>query len=521
MLKKIIVVRNVGRFVNSALPPLPMCAKYTLIFGANGYGKTTLSAILRSLGTNDTGLIAGRTRVGATAAPQVELLLDSGTAKFEDGTWSVAAPEVIVFDSSFIAENVHSGDAVDLQQKRNLYRVIVGKEGIDLAVEEEQLAGTSREVNTQIKTAEKAIQSHVPHGMKIEDFIKLPADAEIDPKITSQTKTLSAVQEAGQLKARPALVEATFPALPTGFEALLGKTLDGVAEDAQKRITEHIKHHDMDGQGEAWIADGVDHISDDSCPFCGQPVKGLALIEAFRRVFGEAYRDMKTSVEQMRAVVERDFGDRAVGSLETLLETNRSGAEFWSRYSKLPELHVPTEAHQAMSMLKVASVNLLARKSAAPQDAVALDPRFVDAVEHYQAMRTTVNSYNATIKASNMEIGTKKAAVASGDINKEEAALARLNAQKNRHDPKVAPLCTEHQTLVKDKEMLNAKKAVVRSKFEEYTRKVIKPYEARINELLDNFNAGFRIAETKPSYAGGVASSNVPARHKQYRYRAW
>jgi wobble nucleotide-excising tRNase len=79
MLKKIIAVRNIGRFVNSALPPLPPFAKYTLIFGANGYGKTTLSAILRSLGTNDAGLIAGRTRVGAKAAPQVELLLDSGT----------------------------------------------------------------------------------------------------------------------------------------------------------------------------------------------------------------------------------------------------------------------------------------------------------------------------------------------------------------------------------------------------------------------------------------------------------
>jgi hypothetical protein len=119
-----------------------------------------------------------------------------------------------------------------------------------------------------------------------------------------------------------------------------------------------------------------------------------------------------------------------------------------------------------------------------------------------------VDLLNAAIKACNVEIAAKKATVAAADVKKEEAALARLNAQKKRCDPKVAILCTEHQTLTKDKDALDAKKAVVRGKLEEHTKKVIRPYEARINELLDHFNAGFRIAETKPAYPGGVASSS-------------
>ena len=391
MLKKIIAVRNIGRFVNSALPPLPSFAKYTLIFGANGYGKTTLSAIFRSLGTNDAGLIAGRTRVGAKAAPQVELLLDSGPTKFESGTWSVTAPEVIVFDSAFIAENVHSGDAVDLQQKRNLYRVIVGKEGVDLAVEEERLASDSRERGGQIKAAEKAIQSHLPHGMKIEDFIKLPADTEIDTKITYQTRALSAVQEASQLKARAALTEATFPGLPTSLEALLGKTLDGIAEDALKRIAEHIKHHEMDEQGEAWIAAGVDHISDDSCPFCGQPVKGLALIEAYRKVFGEAYRDMKTSVERMNAVVERDFGDRA---------EVRHGAT------------VHDVSHHVVSEERTATLDDTPRPSAADRDNDTPETK-----ERQSPTQPDVSQYVARLESENVflrdQIGVKDTQIAA------------------------------------------------------------------------------------------------------------
>jgi wobble nucleotide-excising tRNase len=507
MLKKIIVVRNVGRFVSSALPGVSPCAKYTQILGANGYGKTTLCAIVRSLATNDPALIVGRTRVGSKAGPQVELLLDRGIVKFDNGAWSADAPEIIVFDGAFIAENVHSGDAVDLEQKRNLYRVIVGKQGVGLAFEEERLAGESRGKGGEIKTTEKAIQSHLPQGMKLEEFLKLTADPEIDVKIITQTKALDAIREAAQLKARPALAEAPFPVMPPTFEAILGKTLAGIAEDAQKRIAQHIKHHGMSEDAEAWIAEGMDHISGDSCPFCGQSLQGLALIDAYRTVFAETYRDMKTAVADARAFIERDFGDRVIGSLETLIETNRSGAEFWGRYCKLPELYAPTEASKAITTLREAAVSLLFRKSAAPQDAVAIDSRFTSAREKYEPAQVAIEKYNAGIKTGNAEIAAKKAAVAGGDLKKEEIALARLIAQKKRHDPEVAPICTANQTLTRDKDALDKRKAAIRDKLEEHTRKVIKPYEARINELLDHFNAGFRIAETKPAYPGGVASS--------------
>jgi hypothetical protein len=138
MLKKIIAVRNVGRFINSAYSGVPSYTTTMLVLGANGFGKTTLCAILRSVAANDPTIVIGRTRVGGNAAPDIELLFESGNATFRKGAWSAHAPEFIVFDGVFIAENVHSGDAVDLEQKRNLYRVIIGKEGVGLASEEER-----------------------------------------------------------------------------------------------------------------------------------------------------------------------------------------------------------------------------------------------------------------------------------------------------------------------------------------------------------------------------------------------
>ena len=49
MLKKIIAIRDVGRFVNSAAPGDTQLLRRTLVLGPNGFGKSTICDILRSL----------------------------------------------------------------------------------------------------------------------------------------------------------------------------------------------------------------------------------------------------------------------------------------------------------------------------------------------------------------------------------------------------------------------------------------------------------------------------------------
>lgn len=113
MLKKIISIKNVGRFRNSAASPNPQLGKHTFIAGANGYGKTTICAVLRSLQTGDPAHVLGRKTLGATAAPVIGLLLDSGQARFDGAAWNATKPEISIFDGVFVAENVHSGEVVD------------------------------------------------------------------------------------------------------------------------------------------------------------------------------------------------------------------------------------------------------------------------------------------------------------------------------------------------------------------------------------------------------------------------
>ena len=96
--KKVVAIKNVGRVRNSAAPGNPQLSKHTLILGANGYGKTTFCAVLRSLQSGDASLILGRRTLGIVDAPTVELLLDTTPSQFDGATWTAVHPAIAIFD---------------------------------------------------------------------------------------------------------------------------------------------------------------------------------------------------------------------------------------------------------------------------------------------------------------------------------------------------------------------------------------------------------------------------------------
>ena len=63
-LKKIAGMKGVGRFKTGRVNG-GKYSKYTLIYGGNGRGKTTLCAVLRSLQRNEPGIILRRKSFGA------------------------------------------------------------------------------------------------------------------------------------------------------------------------------------------------------------------------------------------------------------------------------------------------------------------------------------------------------------------------------------------------------------------------------------------------------------------------
>ena len=331
MLRKIISIKNVGRFLNYSASGDVELKHYNLIFAENGRGKTTLCAVLRSLQSGEPAHVLGRTALGADNAPEIKVLLNGRTATFSKGAWSTTVPQLAIFDSTFVSENIYSGDAVGLYHKRNLYRVIVGKQGVDLARQIEDLDEANRSKSAEIRDRRAVVQALVPRDLVFEDFLTLQEDPAIEAKISNKKRELQAVKEADQIKNRAALSELALPVFPAGFETLLGKTIEGIATDAERHVAEQIKAHAMHDCSETWLSEDLAYIRDNACPFCGQALdSAAALMAAYSAYFSEIYNALRTEIATLRQEVEDGFGDREIARIERLLDQNAAGVEFWS-----------------------------------------------------------------------------------------------------------------------------------------------------------------------------------------------
>jgi wobble nucleotide-excising tRNase len=510
MLSKIIAIKNVGRFHNSAQGGNTAFAKHTFIHGANGFGKTTICAIFRSLKAGDASLVLGRKTLGATGSPSVELLSGGSVIKFDGTAWSAKHSDVAIFDGVFVAENVHAGDIVDTDQKRNLYRVIVGEAGVKYADDEAKLSATSRAKTTEISNLARAIQSHVPQGVAMEKFIALPDIEGIDEEITRQQSHLTAIREAVAIKSRVGMTEFSVPNLPQGFTDILATTLENIAQDAEQQVNAHFATHGIpSSKGANWVVEGME-FADESCPFCGQDITGLSLIGAYRAIFSEAYKALRRGITAMSAGLRETFSEAALARMEGFVQTHQNAVEFWSRHCQLDgeRLTYPSDLKTAIEILKTTTLALIELKEKAPLEVIPASESFLKALSDYGATKAKIESFNAAVREANVLIEAKKRELGEADLVTATNRLSELNATKRRHVQQVAQLCSDHAKAVEEKADVETQKTTVREQLNSHVANVVKPYEDRINELLEAFNAGFKISETKHSYPGGVASSS-------------
>ena len=73
MIRRISLLRNIGQFDSVDAAANIDLARLVLIYAENGRGKTTLAAVLRSLGTGDPIPINERHRLAAAHPPKVVL----------------------------------------------------------------------------------------------------------------------------------------------------------------------------------------------------------------------------------------------------------------------------------------------------------------------------------------------------------------------------------------------------------------------------------------------------------------
>ncbi len=513
MLEKVIAIKNIGRFLNYSASGDVAFRKLTLIYAENGRGKTTFCSILRSLQSGQPEFIIERKSIGTTDDAYVHVRLNNEDKKFTQGNWSSVHQNISIFDSVFVNENVYSGDYIEHDQKKNLYRIIVGSTGVKLAGEIDVLDNQVRDINKILRINEDNLTRHIPKGIKLEEYLNWQSVPDIEEQIRQKNKELEkmklAISKATEISNKSMLTKVQLPSLPSNFMSVISKELKDIVEDAENKVRGQINKHEMGSQGETWLSQGLTFINDNHCPFCEQELEANELIRVYRSYFSEAYENIKREVSQLTQMINNSIGETSLSSVQQAIANNNALLEFWRQFTdiELPDISF-NDVQQKYMVLRDKCLALAKRKQDCPTEAITIDSEFSAAIKEVEYLQSVIKSYNAAIDNSNELIKKQKEiSDLSSDIGKLKNELDQLEAHKKRFEPDISKLCQKYVNSAKRKKEIEIRKKLKREELDNYCTNIIKDYEQSINKYLDQFNAGFRITNSRHLYTGGTPSS--------------
>lgn len=505
------LLRNIGLFDNVGATAHPF-QRLTLLYAENGRGKTTLSALFRSLAQDRPDLILERHRLAATHPPEVIIECADGPphAMFQNGAWNRHLPNLAVFDDAFVDENVCSGLSVEAEHRQNLHELIIGAQGVALNQRLQDLVTRIEAHNTELRTRAGAVPAAAMGGMTIDAFCALQARPNIDADIHEAERALQAAREQTPIREARPFETIALPEFDTAaIDQVLARDLPGLDTAAVARVQEHLSH--MPAGSEAWIADGMRRIptGGQECPFCAQDLAASPVLTHYRAFFGEEYRALKEGIGRLAREINETHSDNGPIAFERALRSAGERRAFWTRFADMPEITfdsaVVTEDWRRARQLIAAS---LAAKAATPLDRMELSPEARAAIAAYNEHRTRAAELSGQLLAANRAINVIKEQAATGNVTAREADLVRLQATKARQQPNIAPLCDAYAAEKAAKTVTEQQRDQARQALEQYRHNVFPNYQNAINQYLARFNAGFRLEQIQPTNTrGGSACS--------------
>ncbi|WP_292735160.1 AAA family ATPase, partial [Methanocalculus sp.] len=300
------------------------------------------------------------------------------------------------------------------------------------------------------------------------------------------------------------------PPFPSDFVKILSKQLNDVIDDAEARINRQISAHCMGEKGEKWLSQGVDYIYDDECPFCGQRVDANELIAAYRSHFNDAYQELKKEVAELPQQILDSIGETPLNKLQHIHSNNLILFEFWKQFDQIsaPDLDFEDLVTKYQNLRKIA-LDLAQKKSLSPSEPILPGDDFELSLQALDSLQTFVEAYNNSVDDTNTTITRIKDDTQQvSDIYVLKSELAELEANKKRFDHEVIQAVKEYQEALNAKISLEQKKETFKEELDEHCQNTLPSCESSINKYLDQFNAGFRITNSRHMYTGGSPSSH-------------
>lgn len=507
MLERIEQIKGVGLLHDANGKPFKL-QKAALLYAENGRGKSTLASILRSAATGNGTLIKGRATVDGTNQPSVALQFGSGhKVSFSAGTWSESRPELLVFDSDFIENNVHSGGSVSTDHRKNLLEFALGEDAVAARKEVDQATIAAQAASNRVKALTTQLTGY-HQGVTLRVFDKLPVVPDADQQIEALQKRCVAASSIEAIAKKPIPIPVPEPAL--NMEALftlLGASLDDIQDDAEKVVRAHVMALGSPW-AEGWLSQGRGFDDGVKCPYCGQGTAGNDIIRAYRTHFNEAYVELKKKVAQIEQGILVRTGPAVLETLAHGISKANTAAAGWEDHVKVGNISFnQNTASSILSELQSLLQRLAAQKQASPADPVGSEQDKLLAENLWLSFLELVREANEQIAAAISTIEGFRAKLATENVQELHAQIEKLQLAKRRHSPDVVVIMGELATAKGNSDAEEKRKKEAREKLDAVMKITLKNYERSINDLLKKFGASFSIEKMDANFRGSSPRS--------------
>jgi len=515
MIKRINVLKGVGRFtqLNPVRGAEGDFASLNVIYGSNACGKSTLCDVFRSLDTGNPAYVIGRKRLGSDAQPEIVISLEGGQViRFQNAQWHERdnCPPIHVYDDRFVAENVFIGHHISVDQRRNLYGLVIGDQAIALkqAVDtaEQQLSNAT----TAFNTAQSDLTRLIPTGYTIDSFRILAPVDDVDAKIAEATREYRTAEQtktkADAIRARRPLAALPIAEVPETLGKVLSSTLDTASLAAEAKIRDHLAANSQ-GLPISWVKQGFDAQRSTDCPHCGQDMQGLDILDAYRSFFSGELQAQEQLRESTQSTVQGAFGEAAQNQIRQTLTAHKTEQDWWKDAAGftfvLPEIDDIETITASLQAAHQAIDSALARKQANPGSEASLTAEESAAVISWNEKAAALKAYNESLSTLNGGLQNRQANAGVIDLTPLQQRLTGLNAAKKRHEQVTVDAYAAYDVAASQKTTAQQGKQRANEALREQSNQLFERYGARINQFLTLFGADFRIVSDGVTFRGG------------------
>lgn len=514
MIKKFIKISGTGKFLNYNHSSISSPYRTTdferinLIYGENGSGKTTLAIILKSLKDNNAPLLEKKRAFDRTVPQTIEILTDmtiNPRFNFANNAWNNHYPNIEIFDTFFINENIYTGLAVENSHKKNLFEIIFGQQGIVLKGEIQALKERIQNGNTEIRETTEKIELAINRAYSATDFINLPTDTDIDIKIIAKENEILRAKSFQEIQNKSALVLLPLFNLPFEISTAtftLSQSINTISETYLQKVKDHKERLSMNGREEEWLKQGYEAMTSDTCPFCLQPInKTIEIIEAYKQYFNDEYNSLLLTLSQLNLAISTFNIDTQLLQIENKILSNQNLIDFWRTHITDAPLLTSIIDQQAVIKSEFEAVKtIFIEKASNP-----IQAKETISVTKFQTTIETLNNllsgFNTGITTYNTNIISLKSSI-QPNLAQLELDLKKLKAIKKKENTEITTLCNNLSTYKHAVEGFNVQKNTKQQLLDTYSATIFTNYTAKMNAYLQVFASYLEIRNLDSGYVG-------------------